>query len=80
MKRYINVRKIRVWSVRKRGHIEQTKQKEFDLEFFLRKSRWLLSWNDAAILKFEFITESQKSLPVLLVDLFIFQSLQAMKS
>lgn len=38
--------------------MEQTEQKEFDLEFVVKKYRWLSSWNDDVVLEFEFRMDS----------------------
>lgn len=38
----------------------QTEKKEFELEFVVRKSRWLSPWNDDAVLEFKFTTDNVK--------------------
>lgn len=37
--------------------MEQTEQKEFDLQFVVKKYRWLSPWNDDGVLEFEFKTD-----------------------
>ena len=37
--------------------MEQTEQKEFDLQFVVKKYRWLSPWDDDGVLEFEFKTD-----------------------